>query len=200
MKKLSVILGIILIIISVSLKVNAESNSEKFTLEFEMENVGENEEYKLYLLLPKQYILHAIENDSLNIEYNGAQTLKDYIIPSINVNEEDVQDELYIEDNVEYIQILLNKNDDGIYKFDILSNYGQMDMKYRLVGGQKNYIVHIDNFKIDNGVCSIIYDYSKDEVKQPNKIYFDITKPLIILLVIIIVVGVIAYIKKKSNN
>ena len=196
MKKLITVFSLLLVIFVGGLFSYSYAIEETYTLEFEASDVSED--FDLYLLLPKEYIEFAIEEDGLDLEYTGAETLKDNDIPSIRVNKDDVSDEIYEEDGVEYTQILLEPNEDGKYEFDILSSYGKMDMKYRIKNLNKDYIVHIDNFKIDNGVCQIQYNYDEDAVKQPDTEFVPfITKLLIIILIVIIVVGLIAYIKQR---
>ena len=196
MKKLITVFSLLLVIFVGGLFSSSYAIEETYTLEFEASDVSED--FDLYLLLPKEYIEFAIEEDGVDLEYTGAETLKDNDIPSIRVNKDDVSDEIYEEDGVEYTQILLEPNEDGKYEFDILSSYGKMDMKYRIKNLNKDYIVHIDNFKIDNGVCQIQYNYDEDAVKQPDTEFVPfITKLLIIILIVIIVVGLIAYIKQR---
>ena len=87
----------------------------------------------------------------------------------------------------------------NIYVFDILESYPKMDIKYRIKNIQKDYIVHIDNFKIERGKCEIEYDYTKDMVKQPDKKIIPVgIKILMGILIIIIVVGWIAHIKGRK--
>lgn len=196
MKRLITIFNVLLVILSGLLLNISYAYDETYTLEFEANNV--NEDFDLYLLLPKDYIVFAIKEDGLNIEYTGVDTLKNNDIPCIHVNKENINDELYEENGVEYIQILLEENEDGKYEFDILSNYPDMDMKYRIKNMNKDYIVHIDNFKINNSVCKIEYNYEEDIVKQPDTEFIPfVTKLLIITLIVIIVVGFIAYIKQR---
>ena len=73
-----------------------------------------------------------------------------------------------------------------------------MDMKFRIKNVDKDYIVHIDNFKISDNVCKIEYNYDENTVKQPDTTFVPfLTKLLIILLAIIIVIGAVAYIKQR---
>lgn len=196
MKRVITILSVFVIIIGIIIFNYSYAYEETYTLEFEASNVSE--EFDLYLLLPKDYILFVIEEDGLNIEYTGVETLKNNDIPSIRVDKENISDELYEEDGVEYIQILIEENEDGKYEFDILSNYNKMDMKYRVKNMNKDDIVHIDNFKISNGVCKVEYNYEKNTVKQPDTEFIPFaTKVLMIILIVIIVVGIIAYIKQR---
>ena len=172
--------------------------NEMYTIEIETISNKNDKDFDFYILLPKSYIMHAIENDNLDIEYNGAYTLIDNYIPSINVDEKSINEEVYIEKDKEYVQILLEKNSEGIYEFDILSSYKNMDMKFRVKNIQKDYIIHIDNFEIRNEICEIEYDYDKDIIKQPDvKVIPLATKILIAILIITILVGIIAYIKQR---
>lgn len=196
MKRVITILSVFVIIIGIIIFNYSYAYEETYTLEFEALDVSE--EFDLYLLLPKDYILFVIEEDGLNIEYTGVETLKNNDIPSIRVDKENISDELYEEDGVEYIQILIEENEDGKYEFDILSNYNKMDIKYRVKNMNKDDIVHIDNFKISNGVCKVEYNYEKNTVKQPDTEFIPFaTKVLMIILIVIIVVGIIAYIKQR---
>jgi len=196
MKRMITILSVFVMIIGVILFNYSYAYEKTYTLEFKASDVSDD--FDLYLLLPKDYVLFAIEEDGLNIEYTGVETLKNNDIPSIRVDKESISDELYEEGGVEYIQILLEENEDGKYEFDILSNYNKMNMKYRVKNMNKDDIVHIDNFKISNGVCKVEYNYEKNTVKQPDTEFIPfVTKVLMIVLVVIIVVGIIAYIKQR---
>ena len=176
---------------------NSYCYEEIITLEFE--TVDDSEMFDLYILLSREYINYAIKNDGLDIEYEGVETLKNREIPSINVNKENISNDLYEEDGEEYIQILLEENENNKYEFDILKDYGKLNIKYRIKNINKDEIVHIDNFKIDsNNVCEIKYNYEENTVKQPNVGFIPfMTKLLIIVLVIIIIIGIIAYVKKR---
>lgn len=195
MKKIiiSFIITIISIITAVTY-VNAYQNT--YTLEFQV--IEEKEAFDLYLLLPKEYVVYAISESNLSLTYEGPTTLKENEIPGIKVEKENVMDDIYEENGKEYIQILLEKNTEGKYEFDILSDYPNMDMKYRVKNLEKDFILHIDNFKVKNGICKIEYNYDKDTVKQPseNAITFS-TKLLIIVLITIVIIGLIAYIKQR---
>lgn len=196
MKRMITIFSVFVMIIGVILFNYSYAYEKTYTLEFKASDVSDN--FDLYLLLPKDYVLFAIEEDGLNIEYTGVETLKNNDIPSIRVDKESISDELYEEGGVEYIQILLEENEEGKYEFDILSNYNKMNMKYRVKNMNKDDIVHIDNFKISNGVCKVEYNYEKNTVKQPDTEFIPfVTKVLMIILVVIIVVGIIAYIKQR---
>ena len=196
MKRMITILSVFVMIIGVILFNYSYAYEKTYTLEFKASDVSDD--FDLYLLLPKDYVLFAIEEDGLNKEYTGVETLKNNDIPSIRVDKESISDELYEEGGVEYIQILLEENEEGKYEFDILSNYNKMNMKYRVKNMNKDDIVHIDNFKISNGVCKVEYNYEKNTVKQPDTEFIPfVTKVLMIILVVIIVVGIIAYIKQR---
>lgn len=197
MKKLVFIFSILLIIILGVLANFSYAYEKMYTLEFEASDVSKS--FDLYLLLPKEYIEYAIRKDDLDIEYKGIETLKDNDIPSINIeNKNDISDELYKENGIEYIQILLHQNEDGKYVFDILEDYPDMDMKYRIKNVDKDDIVHINNFEISDDVCKIEYNYDENTIKQPNTTFVPfLMKLLIILLAVIIVIGAVAYIKQR---
>lgn len=171
------------------------------TVEFEFKTINneENEKFDLYILLPEKYILYAIEqmNSDVYIEYDGPNTLKSNQIPGINVEKENVQNELYEENGVKYVQILLN-GENGIYKFDVLEDYIDMDIKYRIRNPQKDYILHIDSFKIRDKKCEMEYNYQLDTVKQPDRRIVSFNTILLILLIIIIMIGGMAYVKGRN--
>lgn len=197
MRKLVFIFSILLIIILGVLANFSYAYEKMYTLEFEASDVSKS--FDLYLLLPKEYIEYAIRKDNLDLEYKGVETLKNNDIPSIKVeNKNDISDELYKENGIEYIQILLNQNEDGKYVFDILEDYPDMDMKYRIKNVDKDDIVHINNFEISDDVCKIEYNYDENTIKQPNTTFVPfLMKLLIILLAVIIVIGAVAYIKQR---
>ena len=171
-----------------------------YELEIEVTNNKKNEDIEIYILLPEEYILFAIEESYSEIYYNGSSTLKYSDVYGIKVDKQNVLDEEYIEDDVEYVQILLEE-ENGKYKFDILENYKKMNIKFRIVNEEKDYILHIDNFKIQNEKCKIEYNYERDIVKQADRIIVPTSvKILIILLFVIIILGTIAYIKQKREG
>lgn len=195
MKKLITISTIM--IIAIMLLVNGVYAVDTFELEFKTINNKKNERFDLYLLLPKEYITFAIQEANLPIYYDGANTLKKNDIPGIVVQKSNVQDEIYDEKGIEYVQIRLIE-EDGSYCFDLLENYPKMDIKYRIKNVEKDYIVHIDNFKMEKGKCQIEYDYTKDTVKQPDqKIMNFNVKLLLIALLLVIMVGFNAYKKGR---
>lgn len=193
-KIVALLLNVIFFII---IGINIAYANDTYSLELEILNNKQKEKIDVYILLPKEYIEHCIENDGLNIKYNGPETLIENTIPSIYVEKEDVQEKVYELDEKEYVQILLKKDENEKYNFNILNTYKRMDIKYRVKNIDKDYIIHIDNFKKDNYICKVNYDYEKDEVKQPStKIINVFIKVLIIILILIIVIGIISCIKK----
>ena len=187
-------------IISLTNIISYAKTEEYFELQFKVMNNDENQNIEIYLLLPKEYIEFAIQNEGLNINYEGVNTLKENTISSINVDKTKIQDDIYEEDGVEYIQILLDKNEEELYNFNILSSYEKLDMKYRIKTENEDYIVHIDNFKIENNKCEIEYNVEENIVKQPDKKVFSIyTIILIIILVIIVILGIISYVTQRNR-
>lgn len=195
-----IIISLLMIIFNTTNAQATSSESEFFQLQFKIINNEENENLDIYLLLPKEYIEFAIEHDKLDIEYEGANTLKENNIPSINLGGLNILDDIYEENGIEYVQILLEKNDNNIYSFDILSDYFELDMKYRIKNDSKDFIANIENFKLNDGICEIEYDYDADIVKQPDRKMFSFgTILLVAILIIILILGISSYTKHKNN-
>ena len=155
----------------------------------------ENKEFDLYILLPKSYIVYAIDNSNLNIEYTGAETLKENNIPGIDIDKNTVEDEIYKENDNEYVQILLEPNEDNEYTFNILSSYIGKDMKFRIKNDEKDYIMHLDNFTVKDNTCQLEYNYSQNSLKQKDYTEFSFSTILFIILIIIVFIAIIAKIK-----
>lgn len=197
MKRYIVIICICVLVIMMNISIVMANST--YTIELEVTKNTENKSFTLYMLLPQDYIEYAINKAGLDIEYTGAETLKQYDIPLINIDKEKIQNETYSENGIEYVQILLEQNEDSMYIFEIIEDYPDMDMKLRVKNNEKDYIMHIDNFKIKDDVCQIEYNYDKNEIKQPTKITINFgTLLLIIILVFIAIIGIVA--KKKGRN
>lgn len=192
------IISIFIISILFIITSNVYASTDTFNLELKVINNKKNQKFDLYILLPKEYIQFAIQNDELQIEYDGANTLKNNIIPSIYVDKEKVLDDVYYQDGEEYVQILLEEKD-GLYDFDILSDYDKMNFKYKISRNDSDdYIMHIDNFKINKNVCEIEYDYNNNSIKQPDKKVIPFaTILLVIIAIMVLIIGFISYIKQR---
>lgn len=198
MKRYIVIICICVLVIMMNISIVMANST--YTIELEVTKNTENKSFTLYMLLPQDYIEYAINKADLDIEYTGAETLKQYDIPLINVDKEKIQDETYSENGIEYVQILLEQNEDSMYIFEIIEDYPDMDMKLRVKNNEKDYIMHIDNFKIKDDVCQIEYNYDKNEIKQPTQITINFgTLLLIIILVFIAIIGIVAKIKGRNE-
>lgn len=181
----------LLAILSTSCRANSTNRIELTVTKNE-----EQKDFELYMLLPQAYIEYAINDAGLQIEYSGADTLKQNDIPLIDVDKSKIQDDVYSEAGIEYVQILLEPNSEDVYTFDILADYPALDMKLRIKNDEKDYIMHIDNFEIENNVCEIEYNYDENEIKQPNKTIFSFgTVLLIAILILLIIIGIISKIK-----
>ena len=167
MKKfLSIISISLLIILNIALPVMA-NNTEMSQLRLKV--LESDEDYEIYILLPKKYIMYAINHDGLDIEYDGANTLKYNIIPSVIVDINDIVDDTYIDEHIEYVQIKLNDLGEEEYLFEIISEYTDMDMRFRLKSATKDNIMLIDNFKMKDNICNIEYNYSDNTIKTETK-------------------------------
>ncbi len=197
MKKLVTIIFICMLIMIMTIPVVKASST--YTIELEVTKNKKEETFELYMLLPENYITYAINKSGMDIQYAGAETLIQNEIPFIDVDKSKVQDETYTENGIEYVQILLEPNADNLYTFEIIADYPEMDMKLRVKNDEKDYIMHIDNFKIENDVCQIEYVYDNDEIKQPTKIVINFgTLLLIIILIMIIIIAIISKVKTKE--
>lgn len=198
MKRYIAIICICVLVILMNISVVTANST--YTIELEVTKNTENKSFTLYMLLPQDYIEYAINKAGLDIEYTGAETLKQYDIPLINIDKEKIQNETYSENGIEYVQILLEQNEDSMYIFEIIEDYPDMDMKLRVKNNEKDYIMHIDNFKIKDDVCQIEYNYDKNEIKQPTQITINFgTLLLIIILVFIAIIGIVAKIKGRNE-
>ena len=73
-------------------------------------------------------------------------------------------------------------------------------MKYRIKNDSKDFIANIENFKLNDGICEIEYDYDADIVKQPDRKMFSFgTILLVAILIIILILGISSYTKHKNN-
>lgn len=197
MKKLVTIIFICMLIMMMCIPV-VKANST-YTIALEVTKNKEEKTFELYMLLPENYITYAINKAGMDIEYTGAETLTQNDIPLIDVDKSKVQNETYRENGIEYVQILLEPDEDGMYTFEIIADYPEMDMKLRVKNDEKDYIMHIDNFEIEDNVCQIEYDYDKNEIKQSTKIVINFgTILLIVILVMIIIIAIISKAKTKE--
>ena len=197
MKKLITIIFICMLIMIMTIPVVKASST--YTIELEVTKNEKEETFELYMLLPESYITYAINKAGMDIEYVGAETLTQNDIPLIDVDKSKVQNETYSENGIEYVQVLLEPDEEGMYTFEIIADYPEMDMKLRVKNDEKDYIMHIDNFKIENDVCQIEYDYDNDKIKQPTKIVINFgTLLLIIILIMIIIIAIISKVKTKA--
>lgn len=200
-----IIVGLFLIMILGIWNCQVFASDETFEMQLTVKNNSKNEDVEIYILLPQEYIEFAIEQSPAWIKnyvtYEGAKTLKQNNVEGIEVKKENVQDDTYTEDGVEYVQIKLEENLNKNYVFDILSDYRKMNIKFRIKNENKDYIMHIDNFKIKKGICKAEYDYDQDIIKQPDTRKISVsTIILIVILILIILVGFISYIKTGNRS
>ena len=183
------VIAILIFLVSISiLMIGSVYAADTFEIEFKTLNNKKNEKFDLYILLPEEYVTFAIKEANLNFNYDDINSLKKNTIPGIYTKKENIQNEIYLENGIEYLQIRLEKEND-IYVFELLENYPKMDIKYRIKNIQKDYIVHIDNFKVEKGKCQIEYNYAKDIVKQPDKKVMTFSTKLLIILLIIVIIA-----------
>ncbi len=197
MKKIILIILLLINILSIPVLATTENvNKLKLTV------VDANEAYQIYILLPKKYIMYAIEKDGLDIEYDKANTLIYNNIPSIPVDIDNVQEETYVENNQEYVQILLDDFGSGEYYFEIIEDYIDMDMLYRVTSQTRDSIIHIDNFELKDNTCKMEYNYKENIIKtnysKNIKIKIDFNMWQIILIIILLVFTIYLYKRREK--
>lgn len=199
MKKfLNIIILCIIIIMSTYLPVKA-ADTEMSQLRLTV--LEADEDYELFMLLPKKYIKYAIQHDGLDIEYESENTLIYNTIPSIPVDINNVQDDTYIENGVEYVQIKLDDLGGEEYLFEIISEYTDMDMVYRLKSASRDNIMVIENFQMQDNVCRMEYNYKENTIKteRKNELKINFKISWWQILIIIILVIFILYLNKRRN-
>ena len=202
MKKVfSIIVLVFIILMSIITPVKADSRANRLRLKV----TNANEPYDIYILLPKQYIVYAINHDNLSIKYEGANTLINNFIPSIPIDINNVQEDTYVDEGIEYVQIKLDNIGEDEYYFEIISEYTNMDMMYRITSKTRDNLMVIDNFELKNNICEMEYNYEANTIKSKSANNIEIRYNLqwwqIILL--IIVIGIVIYYyyyKNKQQN
>ena len=202
MKKLiKIIILSILIITSVYIPTNAETELAGMS-QLRLTVTEADEPYEIYMLLPKNYINYAIKHDGLDLGYDGANTLIYNTIPSIMVNVNNVLKDTYIDNGIEYVQIKLDDMGGEEYIFEIISEYTDMDMIYRIKSESKDNLMLIDNFSIDeDNTCKMEYNYKEDTIqtdgKNEVKIKFQLHWWQILIIAILIIF--LIYMQKRRN-
>lgn len=202
MKKLiKIIILSILIITSVYIPTNAETELAGMS-QLRLTVTEADEPYEIYMLLPKNYINYAIKHDGLDIGYDGANTLIYNTIPSIMVNVNNVLKDTYIDNGIEYVQIKLDDMGGEEYIFEIISEYTDMDMIYRIKSESKDNLMLINNFSIDeDNTCKMEYNYKEDTIqtdgKNEVKIKFQLHWWQILIIAILIIF--LIYMQKRRN-
>ena len=209
MKKVNKICVCIFILIFICIMIQCQveaTESNSYTVEFYVEN-SDNKDYNVYVLLPKEYIEYAINNSNLEIQYTGTETLINNTIPGININKDDIQNEVYSDDNKEYVQILLERKEENKYVFDVLEGYTNINIAFRIRENNENsdydYIVDLDeNYNIKDNICQIFYDYDQKIAKNEGSSKMNIgpIQILVAVIIILIVLGIIYKITRKGRN
>lgn len=161
-----------------------------------------DEDYKVYILLPKKYIMYAAKKDGLDIQYDKANTLIENHIPSIQVNINNIEKDTYIDNNIEYIQILLENLGGEEYYFEIIKEYTDMDMLYRIKSANRDNIIYIDNFQLRDNICEMEYNYSENIIESQEKnvvkIRFNLEWWQIVIIILLLVF--IVYLYNRRNK
>ena len=124
--------------------------------------------------------------------------LKNHEIPGINIKKQNIQEKIYEEDNIEYVQILLEPDKYEIYHFYVIETYPSMDIKYRLTSNSIDYIMHLSNFEVQDNVCKMEYNFKEGTFKNIIKTRGKMSWWQILIIALIILV--MSYIIKKINK
>lgn len=199
MKKIiKIIILSILLITSIYLPVKAVEGK---TTQLRLTVIEADEPYEIYMLLPKNYINYAIQYDGLDIGYDSANTLIYNTIPSIVVNVNNVLKDTYIDNGIEYVQIKLDDMGGEEYVFEIISEYTDMDMMYRIKSESKDNLMLINNFTVQDNTCEMEYNYKEDTIEKEGKTEFKLGFELHwwqILIIAVLVIFLIYMHKRRS--
>lgn len=200
MKKiLTIILLNIILLINIC-SVQAQASTETMN-QLRLQVKDADESYSIYMLLPRDYIEYAIKHDGLDMEYQGSNTIKFYTIPSITVDVDSVLDETYVDNHIEYVQIKLDDIGEQEYFFELLPDYPEMDMMYRVESDSKDDLLLLSNFKFRDGTCKITYNYKENTIKTEDKkdikLKFDL-KWWQILIIFVLIIFVIVISKRRN--
>lgn len=198
MKKILYTIVISIILMScIILPVYASTETSQYRLK--VDNANEN--YDLYILLPKKYVKYAIQHDELDIKYEGTNTLIYNVIPSITVDISKVEKDTYIDDGIEYVQIKLDDLGGQEYVFEIISDYTDMDILYRIKSESRDNIMVIDNFIINDNICQMTYDYSANTIQQDDrtdvKLGFHLEWWQVILIIALVIIFGLIYDRRR---
>ena len=194
MKKMLInIMAIFTVLIAIINIPQVKATEEYETLDLTIEDI--NKDYKLYVLLPREYIEYAIAKSGLDIEYIGAETLAKEDIPGIEIDKTQVQTNVFTEQGVEFVQVLLQATEQNHYQFKVLKSYGQLDVKFKFqINGEKeSVIMHLENFSANkDNTYHIKYNYAKDTlknevVKKGHIAWWQIVLIILIILFIIFI-------------
>lgn len=198
MKKKILLIFILLIMLLIwmvpVLAIQVGTKGDTYEIQLTMKN--KQPSYQLYLLLPRDYLEYVIAQKGLDLVYEGPDTLIEHEIPGISVSRDKVQAQEYVEDQKQYVSILLTPDDKEMFYFTVVSSYPNQDIKFRYVNGEKDFIVHLDDFRVQDGVCQIEYDGKQDTVKNVYTTKGKIEWWQILIVVLLVVF--ISYVTKQK--
>ena len=156
------------------LNTRAKAVEEPSTYKLQLKILNKTEDYKLYVLLPESYLDYALEQSGIITQDKGIDLLKNNEIPGIKIEKQNIQENVYKENEIEYVQILLTPDQNETYHFDVIESYKNMDIKFRLTSNSADNIMHLNNFEVQDKVCKMEYDFKegtfKNIIKKQRKI------------------------------
>lgn len=154
--------------------------------------LNSEEAYKVYWLLPEKYINYINQQTSENFkidEIKSSSKARTAYISYFNVA--NVQNEIYEENGVRYLQIEL-KEVAHSFLFYIAPGYTDMDYKLRYKSDTRDVVLHLNDFTYNvDGECTIKYDYNLNDFKTDEVVIKDTNKYVVMLITLIVLMFIV---------
>ena len=201
MSKKKIVINIVLlfcVIISACLSIYKVQAEEFNEINFNVVNT--EEDYKLYLLLPENYInyLNSIRDTNFKIkDIPGNEKAKTAFLSYFNVAS--AKKELYQENGVKYLQVELT-NVAHNFIFYVAPGYLNMDIKLRYTSSSRDIILHLNNFTYNaDGVCKVTYDYLTNDYRADDVVKKSVNKYVVILAILLLVMCIVNMSDEKGK-
>lgn len=141
---------------------------------------------KVYWLLPEKYINYINQQTGVNFKIDdikGNTKAQSSYISYFNVS--NVQNEIYEENGVRYLQVEL-KEVAHSFLFYIAPGYTDMDYKLRYKSDTRDVILHLNKFTYnEDGDCNIKYDYLLNDFKTEDEAKKGVSKYVAMLITLL---------------
>lgn len=201
MSKKKIVINIVLffcIIVCTFLSVYKVQAEEFNEINFNVINT--EEDYKLYLLLPENYInyLNSVKGTNFKItDIAGNEKAKTAFLSYFNVAS--ARKDLYQENGVKYLQVELT-NVAHNFIFYVAPGYLNMDIKLRYTSTTRDIILHLNNFSYNvDGVCKVTYDYLTNDYRTDDVVKKSVNKYVVILGILLLVMCIVNMSNEKGK-